>query len=109
MHSLLIAWRVLLLISMFVFPQLLGVLLYFRLRRLPRWLAAILATLAPALFFFWFARLLFMFEMREAYARGDGCGLPAMAAAIIILAGTTIHLVLALITQLALLAARYRK
>jgi hypothetical protein len=94
---------------MFAFPQLLGVLLYFRVSRVSRWLAVIAATLAPALFFFWLTRMLFMAQMREAYARGEVCGMPGLACAILLLAGTTIHLVVALITQLALLASRRRK
>ena len=108
MQSLMTVWRFLLLASLFAFPQLLGVLLYFRLTRVPRWFATIAATLAPAIFFFWFTRMLFIIEFRESSARSNGCGMPALFAAFALLAGTTIHLVLGLITQAVLYRSRRR-
>lgn len=109
MQSRLIAWNLLWLATMFVFPQLLGILLYFRLSRAPRWVPAIAASLAPAVIFFWLARISLLADLREVYARGVPCGMPALAAAFFLLAGTTVHLVAGPITQVALAASRRRK
>ena len=109
MESLLIVWRFLLLAAILVFPQLLGILLYFRLSRVPRWVAAIAAALAPAVFFFWFTRLLMMVQLRAAYARGERCGMPAVAAGFLLLAGTTIQLFGGIFTQMILSSRRRRK
>ncbi len=108
MQTLLDVWRFLLLGSIFVFPQLLGILLYFRLRRAPRWLAFIAAAVVPAIVFFWLAPI-FLFAVREAYPRGGGCGMPAMAAAFFLLAGTVMQLGAGLFTQVVLSARRRHK
>jgi hypothetical protein len=109
MESLFIVWRFLLLASLFAFPQLLGILLYFRLRRAPRWIAAIAGTLAPAFFFLWLGPILLFAGVREASARGEGCGMPAFGALLLLFAGTTIHLGLGLITQVFLWAKRRQR
>jgi hypothetical protein len=97
-----------LLAGVFVFPQLLGVLLYFRLSRAPRWLAFTTAALVPAIVFFWLAPNFFFAGLREA--RGErGCGMPAMAAAFLFLAGTVIQLGAGLFTQIILSTWRRRK
>lgn len=101
MESKLIAWRLLLLGSLFVFPQLLGILLYFRLSRAPRWLAALAAMLAPAIIFVWLAPILLFEGLRKADATRPVCGMPALGGILILFAGTTIHLVLGLISLLA--------
>ena len=106
MQSVLIAWRFLLLASIFVFPQLLGILLYFRLSRAPRWVAAMAATLAPAVFYVWLAPIFLFAGVREAYARGEGCGMPALAALFFLFAGTAIQLALGLFIQLTLSGRR---
>jgi len=85
-----------------VFPQLLGILLYFRLSRVPRWVAAIAAALAPAVFFFWFTRLLLAAQFRELYPHGMTCGMPALAAAFLLLAGTVVQLIGGVFTQIIL-------
>lgn len=91
-----------------VFPQLLGILLYFRLSRVPRWVAAIAAALAPAIFFFWFTRLVMIAGFRAAYPHGTTCGMPALAAALILLGGTIIQLIFGVFTQIILAMARRR-
>ena len=109
METLLIVWRFTLLGTILVFPQLLGILLYYRLSRAPRWITAIAAALLPAIVFFWLAPIFFFAGIREAYARdGSGCGMPAMAAAFLLLAGTLIELGVGMITQAVLLARRPR-
>jgi hypothetical protein len=110
MESLVMAWRLSLLISTFAFPLLLGILLYYRFRWAPRWLAVIAASLAPAFFFFWLAPIYFFAGLREAYASGkETCGMPAMAATILVFFGTAIELFLGLITQAVLSTIRCRK
>jgi hypothetical protein len=109
METLLIVWRFLLLGGSLVFPQLLGVLLYFKLSRVPRWVAAIAAALAPAIFFFWFTRMLMIAQLREAYAHGERCGMPAVAAGILLLAGTAMQLFGGILTQIILSVRRRRK
>src|SRR5262245_35044494 len=103
MESFSVAWRLSLLISIFAFPHLLGILLYFRLRWAPRWLAAMAASLAPAVFFFWLAPIFFFAGLREAYSSGkERCGMPIFGAVLLLFFGTTIQLVLGMITQAAL-------
>ena len=106
MQSLLIAWRFLLLISTFAFPQLLGILLYFRLSRAPRWVAAIAGAIAPAILFVLLAPIFFFAGIREAYANGERCGMPAFGALMLLFAGTIIQLVFGLFTQLILRVSR---
>ena len=108
MQSFLIAWRFLVLISTFAFPQLLGILLYFRLSRAPRWVAAIAGTIAPAIIFFWLAPLLFFAGLREAYAHGERCGMPVFGAVILLFAGTIIQLVFGVFSQMILRVNRRR-
>ena len=110
MQSFVTFWRFLSLIGTFAFPQLLGILLYLRLSRAPRWVASIAAVLAPAIFFILLAPIFLFAGVREAYARGErGCGMPAMGAILLLYAGTIIQVVAGLITQLALSARRRRK
>ncbi len=99
MESLLPFWRLLLLTSTFVFPQLIGVLLYFRLGRRSRRLAFAVGVLVPAVLFFFLAPLFFLPGMREVQ-ESSGCGMPAMAAAFMILAGTAAELIVAVPLQL---------
>ena len=109
METLLIVSRFLLLAVILVFPQLLGILLYFRLSRAPRWLAFILAALAPAIVFFFLAPIHLFAGMREGYARGEGCGMPVMAATLMLFAGTIIELGGGLFAQVVLVTRRRRK
>ena len=106
MESFLIAWRLLLLFGVFAFTQLLGILLYFRLSRAPRFIAVIVGILAPAVFFVLLAPLFLFAGMREASGDGPTCGMPAFGAILVLYAGTIIQLVLGLIIQGILLAMR---
>ena len=111
MESLLIAWRVFLDICLFAFPQLLGILFYFRLRRVSRWLAVMVAALAPAVIFFCLARIFLLVEVRRAYASssGNGCGMPALGAVILLFFGTAIQLGVGVVIQAVLAVIRSRK
>ena len=110
METLLIVGRFLLFGSILVFPQLLGILLYYRLSRAPRWVAAVAAALLPAIIFFWLAPIFLFAGIREEYARHpSGCGMPAVAAGIIFLALTATQLFVGVSAQLVLSARRRRK
>lgn len=102
MESLVTVWKLLLLLSLFVFTQLLGVLLYYRLSRLPKWLARGLGLLGATLAFFFLSPLFFFAGIREAQLRGEviSCGMPAMAATVMVLIGTGIQLLIAAAIQL---------
>ena len=108
MESFWIAWRLLLLIGVFAFTQLLGILLYFRLGRAPRFIAVIVGILAPAVLFLLLAPLFFFGGMREASVDGPTCGTPAFGAILALYAGTIIQLVLGLVIQGILFAMRRR-
>ena len=108
MESFLIVWRLLLLIGIFAFTQLLGILLYFRLGRAPRWVAAIVGALAPAVLFVLLAPIFLFAGLREAAVDGPSCGMPAMGAILLLYAGTAIQLVVGLFTQVVLWASRRR-
>ena len=108
MQTLFTVWRILLLAGLLVFPQVLGVLLYYRLRRAPRWLAFIAAALAPAILFFFLSPIYFFAGVREAYAR-EGCSMPAVAATILVFAGTIMELGGGLFAQIVLATRRRRK
>lgn len=109
MESLLVAWRLLLMAGIFAFPVLLGVLLYFRLDRAPRWVAAMATILAPAVFFVWLAPIYLFADVRAAQARGASCGMPAMAAALFLYAGIALELAFGVVTLAALSAGRRHK
>lgn len=108
MESLLIAWRLFLFATILAFPQLLGLLLYFRLSPTPRWLAAIAAGLAPAIIFVLLAPIFLFAGMHEPQAQRSGCGMPVFGAVLMLYAGTTIELLAGLTTQVALATRRRR-
>lgn len=87
-------WALLTWVSVMAIPQLLGVLLFFRLTRYSRWLALLFGTLAPPLLFFSLVASITSASFRAAEAKGPvPCGNAAVAVGIIILLGTAIHLV----------------
>jgi hypothetical protein len=106
MQLLVEAWGYVLLASVFVFPQLLGLLLFYRLGWAPGWIARTVSILAPAVIFFWLAPILFFAGIREAAATGMTCGMPAVAAGMFLLLGTGVQLVLGPFTHLVLVAFR---
>ena len=106
MQSLVIAWRFLLLISTFAFPQLVGILLYFRLSWVPRWVAVITCAIAPAILFVLLAPILFFAGIREAYANGERCGMPAFGALMLLFVGTIIQLIIGVFSQMILRSTR---
>lgn len=110
MSSLSIAWNWFLLATVFAFPQLLALLLYFRLARAPRWVAVSIGILAPAVFFVFLAPVLLFAGIREAQARGQGgCGMLAMGVILLMYAGIVVQLALGVMTQVFLATRRRRK
>ena len=109
MESFIMAWRLLVFATIFAFPQLLGILLFVRLNRAPRWIAVIAGTLAPAIIFFWLAPIFFFAGLREAYANGERCGMPVLGAVLALFTGTAIQLVAGLVIQAVLATRRRRK
>lgn len=108
METKIVVWRILLLISLFVFPQLFGILLCLRLSRYRRWIGSVLGVLVPAVTFFFIAPHYFFAGVREAALKGPAnCGMPAMAAAFLLVMGTGVHLILGLVVQV-FLAKRNR-
>jgi hypothetical protein len=109
MESRLIFWRFLLLSSTFVFPQLIGILLHFRLMRRSRWLAFAFGFLVPAVLFFYFVQVFFFEESREAQLNGvNRCGSPSVVEEMILWNGTAAQLIVSLPIQLYLLSRRSR-
>ena len=98
-------WGFLLLATIFAFPQLLGILLYFRLSRAPRWLATIAGALAPAVIFFALAAIFLTAKSGED-ANRPGCGLAALAVVVFLYGGTIVQLVLGVVTKMVLSATR---
>jgi hypothetical protein len=108
MEAVLILWRLAVIVSVFAFPQLLGLLLYLRLRRAPRWFAVIASSLAPAVVFFFLAPIFFFAGLREAQAAGElTCGMPVVAALMFFFTGFIAQFFGSLIMQ-ALLFKRRR-
>jgi hypothetical protein len=97
MESLALFWSLILLLSTFLFPQLIGALLHFRLVHRSRWLAFVLGLLVPPALFFYLARLLFFAGLPEV--QQAGCGMPGLAAAMMLLAGTAAELIVAMPIQ----------
>ena len=92
-----------------LFPQLLGVLLFFRLRRLPTWLARVLSAVAPSVTFVFLAPIFLFAGIREAQMRGERCGMPAFAALTMLFAGTIFELIIGLSVQIFISASSRTK
>ena len=100
MQNVLVLGRLLFFAWLLAFPQLLGVLLYFRLRRLPAWAARILSAIAPALTFILVAPVFLFAGIREAQAHGPACGMPALGALMMLFAGTIFELIVGVSIQI---------
>lgn len=109
MESFVIAWRLFLLLTIFAFPLLLGLLLYYRLGGAPRWLAGMAVILAPAVFFVLLAPIYLFAGIRGAHASGESCGMPAFGAILLLYTGTALQLVMGVWMLAALTVRRRRK
>lgn len=109
MESFVIAWRLFELLTIFAFPLLLALLLYYRLGRAPRWLAGIAVILAPTVFFVLLAPIYLFAGVREASAKGPSCGMPAFGAILLLYTGAALQLVMGVWMLAALTVRRRRK
>lgn len=109
MESLGTIWNLFLLLSMLSFPQFLGVLAYFRIRKYHDLSAHLIGVLLPPLSFFYLARVITISSaVQEAQSRGEVvCGTFAGMMVIALLFGAGLQATFSLITQL-MLHARHR-
>jgi hypothetical protein len=109
MESIRTVWQLFLFFSLISLPQLLGVLVYFRLRRFQKLLAHILGFLTPPGLFFYFSWLFWIYVPYQNHVFDGGCGMPLLAASIMIFSGTGIQVVFSLLAQLMLGGRRRTK
>jgi heme/copper-type cytochrome/quinol oxidase subunit 3 len=96
-----VLWGLLLLFSVLAVPLLLGVLVYFRLRRFHDFVAHTLSFLLPPILFFYLACLFWVYLPAKAHPN-ESCGMPVVAAVMMVYLGTFITILGSLIFQLAL-------
>jgi hypothetical protein len=108
MQTLLAIGNLLSLLGMLAVPQLLGVLVYFRLRKHHDLLAHLIGILLPPIAFFYLSYVMLSASAREVQSQGVRvCGTAAGMMAIAMLTVTGAQLFLSLITQL-MLHVRHR-
>jgi hypothetical protein len=101
METLQTMWSFVSLFSIFAVPQLLGVLVYFRIRRFHRGLAHVAGFLLTTASFFCLFDFLLVYLPAKAHP-DEKCGLPLMAAILMLLGGTVITIFLSLTIQVIL-------
>lgn len=106
MEALQVILNLFMLFSLWAVPQLLGVLLYFRLRRRHNFLAHLAGFIIPPVLFFYLARIVLVYSYYKAHPN-ELCGGALIGAAFIILFGTVAQLIFGMIIQLKL-QGRYR-
>lgn len=101
MEALHTIWSFLLLFSMLVFPQLLGVLLFFVLKGRPHFLAHSLSFVAPFLLSIVFIWMIYIYRYYQAHP-DERCGGPLLGALGIMLLSVGLQFVFGTLAQLAL-------
>ena len=101
MEAIQVTLNLFMLLSLWVVPQLIGVLAYFRLRRHQDFLAHLAGFLIPPVLFFYLARIVLVYSYYQAHPN-DRCGGALIGAAFIILLGTGAQIIFGLIAQLVL-------
>ena len=94
-------WGFLLLFSIWALPQLLGILVYFRIRRYQGIAAHAVGFLLPPILFFYLACLFLVYLPAKAHPN-ETCGMPVVAAVAMVWLGTFTSIVGSLIFQLTL-------
>lgn len=109
MKSLGTIWNLFLFFSLLSFPQFLGVLAYFRIRKYHDLLAHLIGALLPPISFFYLARVITISSaVQEAQSRGEVvCGTFTGMMVIALLFGAGLQTTFSLIAQL-MLHARHR-
>jgi hypothetical protein len=92
---------VVLLGTMLVFPQLLGVLLFFVLKSRPHFLAHALSFIAPVLVSIFFTWMIFIYNFNQAHPN-ERCGMPILGALVIMLVGGCLQIIFGAFAQVAL-------
>jgi hypothetical protein len=108
MYTLYTVWNLFLLFSVFIVPQLLGLLAYFRIRHYQRALAHLAGVLIPPGMFFYFA-LMEMVYLPQRNHPSDGCGMAAAAGFFIALLGAGAQTGISILIQLVLSKRRLRR
>src|SRR6476660_6501671 len=90
-----------LLFSVLVFPQLLGVLLFFLLKGRPHFLAHALSFVTPVVLSIVFVWMIFMYRYYQAHP-DERCGGPLLGALMIMVVSAGLQLVFSTLAQLAL-------
>jgi hypothetical protein len=101
MQTIRTGWNLFLFLSLLTVPQLLGILAYFRIRRFQNLLAHFVGFLIPPSLFFYLAWLFEIYLPSKAHV-GNGCGMWAIAALLIVLFGTSAQAACSLAAQLML-------
>jgi len=101
MEALSTLWNFLLLFCLIAFPQLLGVLVYFKLKPVHRWLARVAGTLLPVIVFIGFSWMVFIYRYYKLHP-DDRCGGQLFGASLFILIGTVLEIVLSVVVQVRL-------
>ena len=101
MENLQTIWGFVLLGSVLVFPQLLGVLLFFLLKGRPHFLAHAFSFVAPFLLSIFFVWLIYMYRYYQANP-DERCGGPMLGAMMMLLFSGCLQLVMGACAQVAL-------
>jgi hypothetical protein len=99
-----ITFAILQLLSLLIFAQLMGVLVFFRLRSLQHLVAHVSGILVPIGLNIGFCWIVFVLRYYRSHL-DDRCGGPILGALDIIVAGTAVHLLLASLAQLTIARA----
>ena len=105
MEGIQIIWNLLLLLSVLAMPQLLGVLIYFRIRRYNGFLGHISGSLLTTVSFFYLASLFWVYLPAKSHPY-ERCGLPILGALGMLLFGTFITVVFSLLIHSMLCRAK---
>lgn len=101
METLHTIWGFILLGTMLVFPQLLGVLLFFLLKGRPHLLAHALSFITPILVSLFFTWMIFIYQFYQAHPH-ESCGMPVLGGLVIMLFGGCLQIVFGAYAQVAL-------
>jgi hypothetical protein len=101
MEALSTIWNFLLLFGLIAFPQLLGVLVYFKLKPVHRWLGRIAGTLLPVIVFIGFSWMVFVYRYYKLHP-DDSCGGQLLGASLFVLMGAVLEIVLGVVAQVLL-------